>query len=258
MSETARVGRPVDVALCTFAILALELGLIRWIGGQIRIVAYFSNLILLAAFLGMGLGIALGRRRPALAHVALPALAILSGVLAFSRELRIMSVRFPDPTIFLWGADARPTTLWQFLVIVALVAAIFWCVAAIFAFAAVPLGKLFSEIAPLRAYTADVFGSLAGIVAMTLVSAEGASPWVWMALGALPLLRFSRSVISIASALVVVVLAAASEQGAFFSPYNRIDIEPLGAPYQAHDSLRREWELSVNRDYHQRILDLSP
>src|SRR5207248_2772591 len=116
---------------------ALELGLIRWIGGQIRIVAYFANLILLAAFLGMGLGVALGRRRPALVHYALPAIAALAAILAFAEPLHLVHVNFPDPSIFLWGGDAKPTTLWNFLGVTALIAAIFWAVAGIFTLVAI-------------------------------------------------------------------------------------------------------------------------
>ena len=64
--ENPRVSPFVQLALCTFGIIVLELAIIRWMSSQIRIVAYFSNVVLLASFLGMGLGIALGRRRPLL------------------------------------------------------------------------------------------------------------------------------------------------------------------------------------------------
>jgi hypothetical protein len=254
---STRPGRLLDVAVCTFAILALELGLIRWIGGQIRLVAYFANLILLAAFLGMGLGIALGRKRPGLVHAALPAIAVLSAVLAFAEPLHLMRVRFPDPSIFLWAAEAAPTTLLHFLGVTLLMAAIFWAVAAVFALVASPLGPLFDQLRALRAYTADIVGSLAGIVAVTVVSVEGASPWQWMALGVLPILWFSRTRMSLLAAIVALGLAALSGRGAYFSPYSRIDVAPLAWPMPSPDPLRREWNLSVNRDYHQRIWDLS-
>ena len=253
----ARVGRAFDIGLCTFAILALELGLIRWIGGQIRIVAYFANLILLAAFLGMGLGVALGRKRASLVHFALPAIAALSAILAFSEPLHLMQVRFPDPSISLWGGDAHPTTLWNFLAVTVMIAAIFWSVAAIFALVASPLGRMFDEMPALKAYTADIAGSLAGIIAVTLISAAGASTWQWMALGVLPVLWFSRSAPSLVCAAATLVLAGYSGKGAFFSPYNRIDLQPLSAPVSKDDPFRRDWNLSVNRDYHQRVTDLS-
>src|SRR5437588_176913 len=43
---------------------------------QVRIFAYLSNVLLMASFLGMGLGVAVGRRRPNLIHLALPSLAM--------------------------------------------------------------------------------------------------------------------------------------------------------------------------------------
>ena len=46
-NERVSGSTALNLGICTFGILALELGLIRWISGQIRIVAYFSNLILL-------------------------------------------------------------------------------------------------------------------------------------------------------------------------------------------------------------------
>ena len=51
-STTPGSPRPppaVQLAVATFAILVLELALIRWLGTQIRIAAYFANLVLLAA-----------------------------------------------------------------------------------------------------------------------------------------------------------------------------------------------------------------
>lgn len=257
MASTPLRPRALEVALCTFAILALELGLIRWVGGQIRIVAYFANLILLAAFLGMGLGIALGRKRADLVRFALPALAALSAVLALAEPLRLVHVRFPDPSIVLWGGEAATTTLWSFLGVTGLVVAIFWAVAVVVALVASPLGPLFEQLEPLRAYTADIAGSLAGIVAVTLISAAGASPWEWMALGVLPVLWFARAPLSLASAAAILALAWYSQGDAFFSPYNRIDLQPSGPALNTGDPLRRLWEMNVNRDYHQHIGDYS-
>src|SRR5258706_15597823 len=106
----ASPARPrIDLALATFGILALELALIRGMSGQIRIVAYFQNFVLIAAFLGMGLGVALGKRRPRLAYACLPLLAVLSVLLAFSDDLGLMYFRFPAPTISLGGGEVGGT-----------------------------------------------------------------------------------------------------------------------------------------------------
>ncbi|PYR02029.1 MAG: hypothetical protein DMF97_05930, partial [Acidobacteria bacterium] len=49
--------------LSSFLVLFLEIALIRWMPAYIRLLAYFSNFILLASFLGCGLGCMLVRTR---------------------------------------------------------------------------------------------------------------------------------------------------------------------------------------------------
>jgi SAM-dependent methyltransferase len=52
--------------------LFLELMLIRWISSEIRIFAYFKNLVLIACFFGFGIGCYLSRKRIQLLYVLLP------------------------------------------------------------------------------------------------------------------------------------------------------------------------------------------
>src|SRR5215813_7552579 len=56
--------------------LFLEMLLIRWVSSEIRVFAYFKNFVLIACFLGFGLGCYLYRRRINLLPMLLP-LAIL-------------------------------------------------------------------------------------------------------------------------------------------------------------------------------------
>jgi hypothetical protein len=184
---------PLDIARATtFAILALELALIRWIGGQIRIFAYFANLVLLAGFLGMGLGIALGRSRPGLVRASLPLLALVSALLAFSPRLGLTYLNFPDPSVHLWGAE-KGGGFWTFLGSVAVVLALFWLVAAVFLTAAAPIGWLFDRLPALTAYSADLLGSLLGVIALAALAALDTTPVIWIAVVALPLLAMARS-----------------------------------------------------------------
>ncbi len=241
----------VRLALCTFAILVLELAIIRWMSGQVRIVAYFQNLVLLAAFLGMGLGVALGRRHPGLVHCALPTLAVLSALLAFAGPLGLMHVEFPDPSIALWGGESQ-STLAGFFGATLLVTGLFWLVAAVFLFAGSAVGWLFHEMPALDAYTADILGSLLGVGAMATAAALDTTPPVWLLLGGLPLLAFTRRLSSLVALGAVAVMAFVSIEGARFSPYNRIDVEPL-----TDGGRTDEWRMRVNRDFHQDILNLS-
>src|SRR5947208_12953229 len=54
--------------------LYLELLLIRWISSEIRIFAYFKNFVLIACFLGFGLGCYLCRRAISIATLVVPLL----------------------------------------------------------------------------------------------------------------------------------------------------------------------------------------
>ena len=48
--------RGLRLFLVSFLVLFLEVALIRWMPAYIRLLSYFSNFILLASFLGIGVG----------------------------------------------------------------------------------------------------------------------------------------------------------------------------------------------------------
>src|SRR5262245_23932016 len=48
--------RPIMLVLVSLVSLYLELLLIRWVSSEIRIFAFFKSLVLIACFLGFGLG----------------------------------------------------------------------------------------------------------------------------------------------------------------------------------------------------------
>jgi len=66
----------IKLFLIGAAILFWELALIRWLGGSIRIVAYYSNFVLIAAFLGLGAGALSGRYKISIQRLILPLLII--------------------------------------------------------------------------------------------------------------------------------------------------------------------------------------
>jgi len=238
------------LAVATFSILALELAIIRWMSQQIRIFAYLNNVVLMACFLGMGLGIAAGRKHPRLIEAALPSLAVLSAVLSFSGLLGIMRMSFPDPSIAIWGGEtlrSGETFLKNLSIVVALFLAVVW----IFVCAASVVGSLFDRLKPLEAYGADLLGSLAGVLAMTLVAALGTTPTVWFAVAIVPLLWLCPRPASWLAAAVVLWMAHSSVGFALFSPYNRIDLIRTS-------SLNHPVIVAANRDAHQLMLDLRP
>src|SRR5438067_11581805 len=90
-------GVRLRIFLVSFTLLFFELLCIRWIPAYVRYLSYFTNFILLASFLGMGLGI-LAARRAAFRFPAFPLLVLaLVVVVALNRfELNISSTDVLD------------------------------------------------------------------------------------------------------------------------------------------------------------------
>lgn len=237
------------IGITTFGLLALELALIRWTSSQVRVFAYFNNLVLIGSFLGIGLGVALGRRFPGLVHLGMPALLLLALPLGLSEPLGLVHLVFPDNSVLLfggemqkadWGVFARNMTIFASLIL--LLIATFVCCGA-------PLGYLFSRLPPLKAYTADLAGSLLGVLAFSAGSWLEIGPPGWLLLGTLPFVWVAGTRWSIPPALIAIGLGMWSVGDAIFSPYNRIIYRR--SPTSLLD------EVEVNRDYHQFLTNLS-
>ena len=69
-------GDTTRLFLTSATLLFVELLLIRWIPANVTYIGFFSNFLLMASFLGIGLGILLGRRGLALARLPFPLLLL--------------------------------------------------------------------------------------------------------------------------------------------------------------------------------------
>lgn len=239
---------PWMIGATTFCVLVLELAFIRWTSGQMRAFAYFNNLVLVMAFLGLGVGVALGRRLPGLVYCALPALLVVALPLGFAEALGLVHLRFPDQSVALWGAEMQGDAL-VFARSLAVFLAALVGIGAVFVAAGAPLGFLFGRMQVLRAYAADLAGSLLGIVAFTAMAWANVGPAVWLGLGVAPLVWLTRRWSAAALAIGVVALGLYSEKTARFSPYNRIEL--------FDENMGMFLRLDVNRDFHQYLHDLS-
>src|ERR1700739_1198712 len=65
-----------QLILVSLLSLFVEMLMIRWVSSEIRIFAYFKNFVLIACFLGFGLGCYLSRRRANLATTILPLITL--------------------------------------------------------------------------------------------------------------------------------------------------------------------------------------
>lgn len=205
-----------------FSLLFFELLCIRWIPSYVRYLSYFNNFILLASFLGIGLGI-LSARRARFWFPPFPVLLLLLvAVVALNRfELRITST-----SVLYYGAGEGQAARAENFIVMPL---IFTLVAATFIPLARPLGKLFGEVKPLTAYTFDILGSLSGIAAFFAIAYFSLPPAVWFAILALlvTLASGKRSAPAVLGLMLVCLgIAFQMQSGAYWSPYYKIVLHP--------------------------------
>jgi hypothetical protein len=178
--DTAR-GKPQRARLLalSFLMLFVELALIRWTGSNILYLSYFSNFILLASFLGIGLGFLRADARRNLFPLAPIGLAAL---VAFVRIFPVEIDRSGTELIF-FGALGTQSGLPPWLTLPFL----FLGVAGVMTLIGEGVARTFRQFPPLDAYRLDILGSLAGIIAFSVLSFLGAPPFAWGVVVALTL-----------------------------------------------------------------------
>jgi SAM-dependent methyltransferase len=180
-----------SLAVISLTSLFLELLLIRWIASEVRIFAYFKSLVLVACFLGFGLGCYLTRKRINIAYTFLPLVLFVLLI-----ELPLDSVRrlvanlsnfigwFSD--VHIWSqAYFAGNPAWgvvSSLIALSIVIPLFGLIA----LTMVPFGQLVGWLLEnskkgVQAYSVNVVTSLCGIWLFTLLSFMSTPPWVWFA-----------------------------------------------------------------------------
>lgn len=223
--------------LASFLVLFLEVALIRWMPAYIRLLSYFSNFILLASFLGIGLGCLLAPARARL-FVAFPAIlaASVTAVYFFRLEVAVPSTG----SLYFSSGTAEKVIVVESTMLLPI---LFVIVAALFATLAQRMAREMATLPPLRAYTMNLAGSLAGVAAFAVISWLELAPTVWFAIvcaAALPLLALPEpetprrpaaavvlvGVVLLGGALALVQVLA---RGALWSPYYKITVQQAGA-----------------------------
>src|SRR5438067_8741326 len=237
-------GVRLRIFLVSFTLLFFELLCIRWIPAYVRYLSYFTNFILLASFLGMGLGI-LAARRAAFRFPPFPLMVLLlTAVVAVNRfELNISST-----DVLYFGSGTHGVARAESFILLPL---IFTFVAAAFIPLARTLGLLFTQTAPLTAYTFDILGSLAGTGAFFIIGYFALPPIYWFAVLGLSVLLLDWRADGILNAwrftetpsngkphakrqfltAAVLMIAAAGialylQRGTYWSPYYKITLTP--------------------------------
>jgi len=226
----ARLLRPAaELIAISFVALFQELTLIRWLATEVRVLAYFPNLVLISAFLGLGIGSLAAARRSLLwlwpvGIVSLAAAACAMGRVAFTQE---------SETEHLWLLYYDlPKSAPVFHGVRLPIVALFVLTAITF----IPLGqqvaarlKTFrAHSKPLWGYSFDISGSLLGVIGFAIVCFLQTTPTVWFlvmlgiaAVWFLPL-RWLRWLYLIGAAATLLLVHRA-ERAACYSPYYALD-----------------------------------
>ena len=205
----------------------------------IRLLAYFSNFILLASFLGIGIGCLLAPIRTRLfAWFPVLTAAVIGVVYAVRLEVALPT----SGSIYFTSGTAEPVVTIETTL---LLPVLFIAVAALLATASQRMAREMAALPPLRGYTLNVAGSLAGVVAFGVISWLELSPLLWFAAGfaaAVPLLLTPepgqgeappsrrragpRAAIAIDLGLLALalVLVHVMARGALWSPYYKVTI----------------------------------
>jgi hypothetical protein len=211
----------VRLFLISFVILFLEVALIRWMPAYVRLLSYFSNFILLAAFLGIGVGCLLTRVRSLFPWFATIQTLVIAAVYFLRLEVAVPS----STSIYFSSGTTEQRIPIESTMLLPL---LFVVVAALFVTLAQTLGRAMEEDAPLKVYTVNLAGSLAGVAAFALMSYLELPPTAWFGLAFALAIPFILDLKPAFAAVNLVLLAGSlglvhlMSQGTIWSPYYKI------------------------------------
>jgi spermidine synthase len=220
-----------ELFLASFIILFQELILIRWLPAQVRVLSYFPNIILLSAFLGLGIG-CLRSNKPSLiwlwpiSLLVITISAILGSKIAFTQEsiseyLWLLYYDLPE-NAFVYKDVKLP-------IIVGFVLS---------GISFIPLGQFVAcriqefnhHSLPLWGYIWDILGSLTGVITFSIVGYLEIFPLYWFTLIFIVGLFFfykerNLIVVYMLIAAIICTLVFINEKALHYSPYYAISFE---------------------------------
>jgi SAM-dependent methyltransferase len=263
----------VDLFVASFLALFMEVMLIRWIPAYERVLAYFTNFVLIATFLGLGLGAMFAARRRSWIQWQPFLILFLVAISVIFNQFVKTGPSIDDVYYSEFKRQARVS-----LSVSECLGFFFFLVAMMF----VPLGQRIGECLravspPLKGYIINILGSLAGVLTFTAVSFLGLGPWWWFAVTMLGLLWFVRQekdwrILNALIGVFTVVAVWMTGEMYWWTPYNKMAVRPMveeGDGWKSADEMVRPNEASglrgvlglgvtVNDDFYQQPTDLSP
>jgi spermidine synthase len=233
-----------DLFLVAFLILFFELAAIRWFGATVVFLTFFSNIVLLACFLGMSVGLLAARRPQNLMTSVLPLAMAAFGFaivtyLFYWRWADALTISLGDqqssPRMVYFGTEYRPADPSRWVIPMWAVAGTFFTLIALsFVGLGQTMGRAFDAIPNrVHAYSIDILGSLTGIAAFFVMSWLQLPPTVWFVPILVLALYFAgwRKPVQIAAALAVYGFVAIGSHGMLssgvvhWSPYYKVSYD---------------------------------
>jgi spermidine synthase len=257
------------LALVSALGLFLELLMIRWVSSEIRMFAYFKNFVLIACFLGVGLGCYLSRRRTNVFWMVLPLVTIVLLVKLPWAAFREMVGHLPSflgvfSEMNFWSVGRYEFSVYTVVGVVAAMTVVV-IVFALVTFVFIPIGQFvgwYLENAEngILGYTVNILGSLAGILLYTLLCFLCLTPAVWLLFAGIMLVllvwpvAWVRFATAFTFLLCVGLAVLPTEKGAtvYWSPYQELAVSPVN---QGGETIA--YNLKTNGDWYQKIFNLS-
>lgn len=244
------MSRKIVLILVSFLSLFLELSLIRWVPAHVYSVAFFSNVILIASFLGLGLGLLLSEKKWDLFYLFPWFLATSVLLILLLKNIQVAIPSNAETWIWSYYQENRlHIPSWK-ISIIEILGLIFSITVFIFVPLGQKIGKLMKEFLPLYGYTLNIMGSLLGVVCFGIISFFHAPAYVWflvMALIVILVFYRKRGIVTAAIIMMcIVVILGLVERRMLWSPYYSIEL------------LKTEQEsisVYVNQFFHQRSIN---
>lgn len=224
-----------NLFLISFLTFFGEMAFIRYISSNIYLLSYYKNSVLIAAFLGLGIGyMSSGKKRDYIETIPVFTLLLVCAIVYFNDYLRI-DLDYSSKEESIWpefwaNSKARGVPIFGVLVVFYVLITLYF----------IPLGqetvRAMNYFRPLKAYTVNVAGSLAGIIAFSFTGSFWTAPVVWFMVFLTPLLWWSylyskKTVLLFNAAAVLITLFIVFEAHygpEAWSPYSRIRVYPFG------------------------------
>jgi hypothetical protein len=220
--------KKISLVLVSFLGLFLELSIIRWFPAHIFSIAFFSNTVLIASFLGIGLGLLVSNHKRDLFNFFT---FILVGSIFIVLFLKNIQLILPvDAQTWIWSyyqGNRLYATSNLRIPILYLIGFVFVLVVIIFIPIGQKIGKLMKEFPPLFAYVLNILGSLLGVICFGILAIFSTPAYIWFAIAGLTVIfinyRKRGFIIDCLLILIIVFFIRFLERNILWSPYYAIE-----------------------------------